>query len=203
MLAEIMNDKNEARDATVVMDWEFVPNTPSFKKADVLWLDIDGPCTTRKSEFPIPDNGAARVFSLSSPPFKAIFSADILQVISHVHDGGESMQVTKNGATVCDSTAKYGESEGYVATSIHEHGGSGTGTGGLAVSENEKRAPAHTIKTPHVSSINSCFLLKDKIQPGDEWSIKANYNLTNHKAMAMGSELAPIMGIGLVYIVKN
>lgn len=188
--AELMNDREESRDAAVVLDWEFVPKTPGFKQASVLWLDIDGACTTRGSEVPVPDNGAAKVFSLSmTPPWKATFSADILFILSHLHDGGETLQTTKNGATVCDSAAKYGESEGYVSTTIHEHGGA-----------KEKR---HTVKSPHVSSMNSCFLPKDKILPGDEWTVRANYNMTNHKGNLHGGGLAPVMGISMVYVVKN
>lgn len=205
-----MNDKDEARDAAVVIDWEFVPNnaTTCFKKADTLWLDIDGACTIRGSEVPVPDNGTAKVFSLSmAPPWKPNFSADILVMGSHLHDGGEWMQTTKNGATVCDSVAKYGESEAYISTSVHDHGGSGiAGRVVVAedvVSEKETRAPAHTIKTSHVSSISTCSLPKEKIQPGDEWSVTANYNLTDHKAMGDGADLAPIMGITMVYLVKN
>ena len=200
--AEIMNDKPETRDAALVVDWEFVPNTPGFKQATPLWLDIDGACGARGSQVPVPDNGAAKVFSLAmTPPWKATISADILMIGSHLHDGGESLQVTKNGATVCDSVAKYGESEGYVSTTIHEHGLLAA-VPGSGVSK-DKRAPAHTIKTPHLSSMSLCEPLGLKVQPGDEWSVRANYNLTNHKGMAEGSGLAPIMGIGVVYVVKN
>lgn len=203
--AEIMNDKPETRDAAVVIDWEFVPNTTpgsGFKQVHPLWLDIDGACGLRGSEVPVPDNGTAKVFSLDmTPPWKATFSADIISINSHLHDGGLSLLVTKNGSTVCDSVAGYGESEGYVSTSVHEHGA-------LAViPENgvskEKRAPAHTVRTPHLSSMNACVLPGTKVQPGDEWSVRANYNMTKYKGMADGNGLAPVMGIGVVYIVKN
>lgn len=197
MSAELMNDLPEARDAVVAIDWEFVSASADFKRVTPIWLDIDGACSTRGSEVPVPDNGTAKVFSLTmTPPWTSTFSADILWVMSHLHDGGETLQVTRNGVTVCEGLAKYGESEGFVSTSVHEHGGtSSSRSSGRGI---EVR---HTTKTPHLSSVSSCSLLNDQkvqVQVGDEWSVRANYDFNKH----MGGE-GPIMGIAMVYVVKN
>lgn len=199
-----MNLAPQPREAVVVIDWEFVPisSAPAdFKHATPLWLDIDGACSLRASQVPVPDNGATKIFSLSmTPPWKATFAADtILWVMSHIHDGGENLLVTRNGVTVCDSVAGYGESEGYISTYVHEHGTSaGASTGGGHTSKR------HTTRTPHVSSLSPCSPLgKEKVQVGDEWSVRANYNLNKYTATSEGDELAPIMGISMVYVVKT
>lgn len=198
-----MNDQDQPRDAVVAIDWEYVPMSaaPEFKHATPLWLDIDGSCSTRASEVPVPENGNVKVFSLSmTPPWKATFSADtILSVGSHLHDGGDNLLVTRNGVTVCDGVARYGETEGYVSTSVHEHSAiAGGGAGGHGVQQR------HTTRTPHVSSISSCSLVgSQKVQVGDEWSVRANYNLTKYTPASHGDGLAPIMGISMIYVVKN
>ncbi|KAM7188609.1 hypothetical protein V8F20_010496 [Naviculisporaceae sp. PSN 640] len=198
---ELMNELPQARDAIVVIDWEFVPLSSSattaaeFKHATPLWLDIDGACSLRGSEVPVPTD--KKIFSMSmSPPWKATFAADtILWVMAHIHDGGENLVVTRNGVEVCDAVAGYGESEGYVSMVLHEHV-AGAGGGHMG-----KR---HTTRTPHVSSLSSCSPVgKEKVQVGDEWSVVANYNLEKYAATSEGDGLAPIMGISMVYVVKN
>ncbi|KAM7199454.1 hypothetical protein V8F33_004481 [Rhypophila sp. PSN 637] len=201
--AELMNDQTLPRDAVIVLDWEYVPSPAvDFKHATTLWLDIDGACSPRGSSVPVPDNGTTKVFSLTmTPAWKATFPADtILFVGSHLHDGGDNIIVTRNGEVVCDSVAKYGETDAYVSTSVHEHG-TGSSTGAHEVQVMEKR---HTTKTPHVSSISSCSPLgAHKVEVGDEWSVRANYDLGKYKAMGEGGGLAPIMGISMVYVIKN
>ncbi|KAM7224124.1 hypothetical protein V8F06_000597 [Rhypophila decipiens] len=206
--AELMNDQTLPRDAVIVLDWEYVPSPAAaaaadFKHATPLWLDIDGACSPRGSSVPVPDNGTTKAFSLTmTPAWKATFSADtILLVGSHLHDGGDNIVVTRNGEVVCDSVAKYGETDAYVSTSVHEHGTGGT-AGGHEGQVMEKR---HTTKTPHVSSISSCSypLGAHKVEVGDEWSVRANYDLGKYKAMSEGGGLAPIMGISMLYVIKN
>ncbi|KAK3316258.1 hypothetical protein B0H66DRAFT_560838 [Apodospora peruviana] len=215
LVAELMNDKMEARDAVVTIDWEFVPassaSSSSFKHATPIWLDIDGICPG-SSEVPVPDGGSSKVFSLSlSPPWTSSFSAEILWVMSHLHDGGETLQVTKNSSpVVCDSVARYGETDAYVVTEVHDHntpseGGSGSGHHGgqHGVKRRAAAAPAHTTRMTHISSMSSCALLGKQMNVGDEWTITANYNLTDHAPMTEGDGLAPVMGISIMYVVKG
>lgn len=50
----------------------------------------------------------------------------------------------------------------------------------------------------HISSMSECSGLT--VQVGDKWSVKANYDFDKHEPMMEGSNLAPVMGIGVLYI---
>ncbi len=51
--------------------------------------------------------------------------------------------------------------------------------------------------------MNSCAPV-GRVEVGDEWGVTANYNLAEHVPLREGDgRLAPIMGINLMYVVKD
>ncbi|KAH8897007.1 hypothetical protein GQ53DRAFT_498502 [Thozetella sp. PMI_491] len=189
VFTDLMNESNEARDVVLTLEWEFVPSAPpDFEVAVPIWLDIDGACLPHAAEVPVPKNEATFSFVMD-PPWTANFSAKTLMVMNHIHDGGSNILVTKNGQTYCDGKAKYGESSGYIS-----------GMGGMDMSGHSM---SHDMGMKHISSISGCST-EELIQPGDKWSVKANYNLTEHAPMIEANNVpAPIMGIGVLYVVKG
>jgi len=201
MAAEMMNEGAD-RDAVVTIDWEFIPSIPAdFKRATLVWLDVDGPCLERGGEVPVPEG--AKAFSLEmNPPWTAQLSGDVLQVINHMHDGGDDQLVVRNGATACIGKARYGEKPGYVSQGDHsDHGSSGGGGGGGGHHDGHGISPIERRHEdiPHVSSISSCFK-PGRVEIGDKWHVKANYNLTRYAPMSMSGHQEPVMGIALVYV---
>lgn len=195
---ELMNE-GAPRDAVVTIEWEFIPSQPSsFRPATFIWLDADGPCLERGGEVPVPEGQA--VFNLSmNPPWTADFSGDILQIASHMHDGGEELLVKRNGEVVCEGKARYGEKPGYVSSGDHsDHEGGGEGGGHHHGRDLGRRHE----DMPHISSITSCWG-QGRVEKGDKWGLEARYNLTRHSAMAMGGHLEPVMGISMVYVARD
>jgi len=202
MAAELMNEQ-ATRDAVVTIEWEFIPSIPAgFKRAALIWLDVDGACLPRGGEVPIPDG--AKAFTLEmNPPWTAQLSGDILQMASHMHDGGDELLVLRNNNVACTGKARYGEKPGYVSSGDHSgHMGGGEGGGGghheghggfsLPITKRHE-------DTPHVSSISSCFS-NGRVEIGDKWHVKANYNLTRYGPLTLGGHAEPVMGITLMYV---
>ncbi|KAK0742343.1 hypothetical protein B0T21DRAFT_381975 [Apiosordaria backusii] len=54
----------------------------------------------------------------------------------------------------------------------------------------------------HVSSISTCTL-PGRIEKGEEWTVRANYDFAKHAPMVHGGELAPVMGMSLMYVVED
>jgi hypothetical protein len=195
------------RDAVVTIDWEFIPSIPAdFKRAVFVWLDVDGPCLQRGGEVPIPEG--AKAFSLEmNPPWTADFSGDVLQLASHMHDGGDEQLVIRNGNVACTAKARYGEKPGFVSSGDHSNhgggmgGGEGGGGGGGGHHDGHGFSPVQRRHEdiPHVSSISSCFKA-GRVEVGDKWHVKANYNLTRYPPMNMGGHLEPVMGISMMYV---
>jgi hypothetical protein len=105
-------------------------------------------------------------------PWTADFSGSIAFIGGHLHDGGTHLEVTKNGKVACDCIAEY--SADAVSVGIDAPMG--------------------------LSAITTCE--QDmSMKPGDKWSLNAFYNTTAHAPMIeIHDELAPVMGIALVYV---
>ncbi|KAK3349995.1 hypothetical protein B0T25DRAFT_254938 [Lasiosphaeria hispida] len=188
LIAELMNEARSAKDVLVKIDWEFVKSPPAdFKAVTPVWLDVDGPCLPRNGEVPLPEN--ATVFNLvMNPPWKANFSGEVLWVIPHLHDGGDSLKVMKNNAVTCDSLPGYGETPGFRTPEV-EHGHHG------------RTAKRHE-EMLHISSMTVCDKIQ-RIEVGDTWGVKADYNLTKHAPQGEGDHLAPVMGIAVLFVVRD
>ncbi|KAK0641118.1 hypothetical protein B0T16DRAFT_393452 [Cercophora newfieldiana] len=199
---EIMNE-GEPRDTITVIEYEFIPSIPAdFKRAALVWLDVDGPCLQRGGEVPVPEG--AKAFSLEmNPPWTSQLSGDVLQLVSHMHDGGDEQLVLRNGNVACAAKARYGEKPGYVSSGDHSnHGGGpveGGGGGGHHDGHGFSPVQRRHEDIAHVSSISSCFKA-GRVEIGDKWSVRANYNMTRYAPMNMGGHLEPVMGISMMYV---
>lgn len=106
MLVELMNQYSEARNATVTLEWEYVPGIPTdFMVTEPVWLDVTGGCGD--SDEPVPTNTPVFNFSLS-PAWSPNNTGELLFVGGHLHDGGVNIELYENGKVVCDSFAEYG-----------------------------------------------------------------------------------------------
>lgn len=56
----------------------------------------------------------------------------------------------------------------------------------------------------HISSISGCQAPTTQINIGDEWSINAYYNFTQHMPMfESDGDISDVMGISLVFVAEN
>lgn len=201
-----MNSASDTRDAFISLDWEFIPSIPSdFRQAIPVWLDVDGTCIRRGSEVPVPDNATA--FTLvQQEAWTAQISGDVLLMASHLHDGGDSVEVIRNGQVSCNAKARYGERPGFVSSGDHSNHGGGSGGGD---EEEGGHHGGHSTglerrheDTVHISSISVCTA-QGRVEIGDKWFVKANYNLTRYTPMSSGHHLEPVMGITQLYVAKD
>ena len=115
-----MNESEDARNASITMEWEFVPGIPAnFLVTQPVWLDITGECGNSEKEVP-----EAPVFEFSSLAWSPAITGDLIYTVGHLHDGGSKIELFKNGQLICNGVAAYGESEGFlthVGLYGHEH----------------------------------------------------------------------------------
>ena len=182
MAVELMNANMNTEPVKVTYKFEYLPVIPaSFSKVTPIWLDI-GNCSS--SEVAVPNQ---TVFTITMKPWKIPFSGHITLIGGHIHDGGVSIEITKNQKTICDAVAFYGQTVGYNESS------SAMSMQGMDMASG----------MTHISSITDCGN-PGSTKVGDEWSLKAHYNITEHSPMTNSDgSYAPIMGISLVYIVHN
>ncbi|KAK6850732.1 hypothetical protein PG987_000366 [Apiospora arundinis] len=88
----------------------------------------------------------------------------VYAVGGHLEDGGITAELTKNGAAICTSQATYGGSAQYIDW---------TGT-------------------PRVSWMDICHAVGN-VTTGDQLSVTGHYDLTQHPALPVGSNSAPVI----------
>ena len=97
-------------------------------------------------------------------------------------DGAVDIEVSRNGQTLCRAPAGYGREAGYFNT--------------MRVAGVEEKA-----MVGHISDIETCTEGLGSTQKGDEWSVKALYNMTAHPPMReQDGSPSLIMGVAIVFI---
>ncbi|KAF8853912.1 hypothetical protein BDZ45DRAFT_729180 [Acephala macrosclerotiorum] len=181
-LTELMNTETVNQTGVVTITFEYIPGLPaSFSKVTPVWLDI-APCD-QGSEEPA-KNGT---FQYTSIPWTAPTTIEgrITCAIGHIHDGGTHIDIAQNNQSMCDAIAAYGQSPGYIDP----------------MNSSMMNMPGMTTDT-HISSISECST--GQLNAGDNWTVTAYYNMTEHAPMTnTDGSLAPIMGIGLLYVALN
>ncbi|KAF2491973.1 hypothetical protein BU16DRAFT_584159 [Lophium mytilinum] len=174
-LVELMNGASEAREAILSITFEYVPGVPAgFKKTTMLWLDVGG--CYKSSDMPGYENA---LFEYASEPLVGNVAGTIVFTGGHLHDGGTHVDILKNGNLVCNSTASYGETAGYLDGNKATKG------------------------MPHVSSMVTC-LSAGTLEPGEAVSLVAHYDTKEHLAMKeMDGTISPVMGIAMLYIMVD
>ncbi|KAE8453857.1 hypothetical protein EG329_007633 [Mollisiaceae sp. DMI_Dod_QoI] len=178
LLTELMNTATVNQTAVVTITYEYLPGIPaSFNKVTPVWLDIGG-C---KSDEPAKND---TTFQYTSPAWTANSTGRITCAIGHLHDGGTHLDITKNNQTMCDCQTAYGQSPGYI-----DPMGSMMNMPGMQMGT-------------HISSLSECST--GQINLGDNLTVTAYYNTSEYAPMVnTDGTLAPIMGIGILYLAQN
>lgn len=105
-------------------------------------------------------------------------------MLGHLHDGGTELLVRKGRKgkeeTVCKSLAGYGEGMTHEIQKRH---------GGMDMS--------------HIETMSMCHSV-GRIEAGEEWSVRADYDLEAHAPMMDASgEPEGVMGIAVMYVVED
>lgn len=118
---ELMNETPCPRPVIVTITYEYVllkhARGREFKKVTPVWLAISGTCGPSDVDVPIDPNTniLLSAFNLTMiPPWPTNITGTIAFSAGHVHDGGTSLSITRNGTPICSSSASYGASPGYV-----------------------------------------------------------------------------------------
>jgi hypothetical protein len=173
MGTELMNTKKKERTAALTITYEYIPYLPEeFSIATPVWLDIGG-C---RSELPVPYDEPS--FELDSPAWNSSLNGRIVNVVSHLHDGGTKLRLQKDGKDVCVSEAEYG------------------------ITRNSK-GHKHDMEMSHIIRMSGCTDL-GRISMGEEWTVKAQYDLEKHEPMLdEHGQPEPVMGIAVVYVIED
>jgi len=180
-----MNSANLTRDAVVTWEWDYVEGqTTDYAHLKPLWLDVGGVCSG--AEVPVPQGADTFTFK-QDPPWTSTICGDIITMGGHIHDGGTGVRILKNGQVICDSTTTYETSLLSLEPSgNHSH----HGMGGMSVS--------------HISSMKICnWSGMGSTSIGDEWTVEATYNISQHTPMMRDGKPDPVMGNAMVYIAES
>jgi hypothetical protein len=224
---ELMNESQDAREAYLLIDWEFVAaSTPGFKGVTPIWMDVTGVCTNSS----LAVTAESGVFEKAlAPEWTSDVAGEIITNFGHLHDGGTHLEVSVNGKLFCDHVAAYGEEPEFIthvgmfgqehgheegeAEHEHEEGeeehehGDGAGHEHRRRHDPDEGGQPHDHSTgehiAHISSITQCHAA-GRFEVGDKVGIKAYYDLKTHTAMpGHHGGLEPVMGISLLYLVKD
>ncbi|RDW59134.1 hypothetical protein BP5796_12058 [Coleophoma crateriformis] len=128
------------------------------------------------SMVPVPSGGP--LFEIESPVWTSTINGRIATVLGHLHDGGERLSLHRDSKEVCDIKAAYGM-------------------------KNEFEHHDPDMDMSHITSMSTCNSV-GRLTVGEEWMIKAHYNLEKHEPMLNGhGQPEPIMGIDIMYVVKD
>jgi len=181
-MIELMNQTPNPVDGYLTVEYEYVeaPFPPDFQNLTSVWLDVSG---CKNSELETKTN---TTFELDSPePWTVPAEFDGRAVImgGHLHDGGTRLEIMHNEKVVCESKATYGGTPSYIdPVGLKMDGMSDMGD----------------MRMTHISDMSTCGL--PVVKAGDEFTIRAHYNLTAHPGMREANgEQARVMGIGLMY----
>lgn len=184
---ELMNETPDSRPVVVTITYEYIPSFPRhFSNVTPVWLDITGVCGG--SDYPVPND--TTTFSPVSPPWIANVTGKITYVAGHIHDGGLDVEIQKNGVTICDSVATYGATPGYVEMNSSM----------VVMPMNGSMYGQDTV---HISNMSACHDI-GHMKKGEQWGVKANYDLMQHAPMLdMDGSPSPVMGISLLYVAQK
>lgn len=141
-----------------------------------IWLDIDGACQPHGSQVTATQDAAGSAHFAMDPAWTSDINGDVLAVVSHIQDGGEEVHVTKSGDgnVVCRSTAGYGQGAEFVSSDGAQH----------------------------LSSLGTCGG-SGRMQGGEQWAVKADYNFKRHVPLMEGSTISGVMAFSVVYVMKD
>jgi hypothetical protein len=183
-LIELMNETPKNVSAVLTMDYEFIPANPfpaAFQSLTSAWLDVGG---CRNSDVPALRNPT---FTLDTPASWVVpenlfpyGSGRVVFTEGHLHDGGTHVEILRNDNTVCNSSATYGATSGFVDHDM-----------------------------THISSMTSCggnepSIEDNVVREGEKFDLRAHYDMDSHKGLTEpDGTLAPVMGIAIMYMVPS
>ncbi|RDW63661.1 hypothetical protein BP6252_11206 [Coleophoma cylindrospora] len=128
------------------------------------------------SSVPVPSDRS--LFEVESPVWTSTINGRIATVLGHLHDGGERLSLHRDSKEVCEIKAVYGMKNEF---EHHEPG----------------------MDMSHITSMSTCNDA-GRLTVGEEWMLKAHYNLDKYEPMLNGhGQPEPIMGIDIMYVIKD
>lgn len=112
MVVDLMNWATESRTVRIRVTFKYATGTDATSRTNLTpwWLDVDGCSTDSLIEVPIG-------FSDTTRDIRAPSAGRVIAIAGHIHDHGVNDELHNNSAgeaLICNSVARYGETEGYV-----------------------------------------------------------------------------------------
>jgi hypothetical protein len=183
MVADLMNMNIEDKTVYLTVTYEYLdgPLRKGWMDIKPVWLDID---QCGLSEVRPPKESGK--FTLTSKPWIPTFEGLLGGLAGHVHDGGVNVQISAADDTeVCNSVAKYAESEEYVYTA-----------------PSRAMNDMHIAKN-HISSMSQCWLGDMKIselKKTQSWILKGNYDYDKFEGNTEDGKQADVMVLGIMMV---
>lgn len=113
MVTDLMNWSTETRTVKIKVTFKYATGSDATSRTNLRpwWLDVDGCSTDSLIEVPIG-------FSDTTRDIRAPSAGRVIAIAGHIHDHGVNDELHNNSnreALICNSVARYGETEGYVS----------------------------------------------------------------------------------------
>jgi hypothetical protein len=183
LVVDLMNMNMEDKTVYLTVTYEYLngPMREGWLDTKPVWLDID---QCGLSEVHPPKESGK--YTLTSIPWTPTFEGIIGGVGGHVHDGGVNVQIFATEDTeVCNSVAKYSESEEFVYTA-----------------PSRVMNDMHIAKN-HISSMSSCWSGDMKVQElkkTQKWILKGHYDYDTFEGNTEAGKQADVMVLGIMFV---
>jgi len=187
---ELMNMDDFEKEVYLTVNYEYLEGLQEgWNYTKAVWVSIGPSCSDPKgngygsASSPVNAKGepkAADAFAVPSTNWTAPWAASMIGTDGHLHDGGTSVELFRDNAQLCTSTAAYGQSPAYI--------------------EHMTAMPGMPDTMTHISSMSGCKMMGN-VATGDTLNIVANYDFKEHQGMLDNKgSLGEIMGIAVVYL---
>jgi hypothetical protein len=178
---ELMNMEDKEKWVWLTLNWDYIEGPhPEFMDGKVVWMSVGpnrcggnntnpfGPSNLTESQQPTLEK-----FTEYSLPWTAPADGWVMGGNGHLHEGGTSTEIFKNGTRICTSVPHYSNT---TSTTL---GGMGHGRKKRQIKGTE--ATTNT-DIEHIEKQGGCTFDKPfRIKKGEQMYISANYDFTKHK----------------------
>jgi hypothetical protein len=180
---ELMNASNRKLPVWFTMTYEYVDGhaAEGYKEVTPVWMDITG-CGV--SSAPAKEGR----YQYTSPQWTSDIDGILIESAGHMHDGGNDVQLYKNGnpTPICTNKMLYGHRRpGFLPMPKD------IVMSGMGAQSNEPDV--------HISDSGLCYNFGE-IKKGDKLQITAHYDQIAHPQFSRKGVQDPIMGISMVFV---
>jgi hypothetical protein len=184
---ELMNMNMEDQLVYLTMTYDIIegPLPRGWNEVKPIWLDAN---QCGNSEVPAPQQTGA--YSIQGKPWKPNFDGKVISLLGHLHDGGIEIDINAGPeATLCKTSANYGERNEYIFTKGEMMG--------------------DRVAREHISSMSGCSPEEIKsseynmLRKDQEWTMKGFFNYDAREGNLESGKQSEVSSVSDLYLLSR